>query len=239
VPDGALLHLRDTYPIETAWAPQWVGDELRQVRLGAREARLAAIRAEAEAKAAAGRGDEHDAASQQALAASYQAMHEAYRDREAVFATTMADRFEWEQATRQQRHLAIAADAELRRRHPDHRFPLCALLNPSPATQALRDELTMTVGEEINEAGQWIKDLAGQWIKDLAVVNGRFRSLNRSFKLSPAERARWSASWTKVHLLDRVSLTAFSDNPSFVVRFAMCQVIAYQLNASDCCLSSS
>jgi len=29
MPDGKLLHLRDTYPIETAWAPQWVGDELR------------------------------------------------------------------------------------------------------------------------------------------------------------------------------------------------------------------
>ena len=30
MPDGRLLHLRDTYPIETAWAPTWVGDELRQ-----------------------------------------------------------------------------------------------------------------------------------------------------------------------------------------------------------------
>ena len=37
LPDGTLLHLRDTYPIETAWAPKWVGDELRQVRLGARK----------------------------------------------------------------------------------------------------------------------------------------------------------------------------------------------------------
>ncbi|MGO9882122.1 MAG: hypothetical protein ACLPV4_03805 [Solirubrobacteraceae bacterium] len=49
VPDGTLLHLRDTYPIETAWAPQYVGDELRQVRAGAQEARLAAVRAAAEA----------------------------------------------------------------------------------------------------------------------------------------------------------------------------------------------
>jgi len=32
MPDGMLWHLRDTYPIETAWAPRWVGDELRQVR---------------------------------------------------------------------------------------------------------------------------------------------------------------------------------------------------------------
>ena len=43
--DGTLLHLRDTYPIETAWAPKWVGDELRQVRLGAQEARLTRISA--------------------------------------------------------------------------------------------------------------------------------------------------------------------------------------------------
>ena len=30
MPEGMLLHLRDTYPIETAWAPKWVDDELRQ-----------------------------------------------------------------------------------------------------------------------------------------------------------------------------------------------------------------
>src|ERR1039457_1652585 len=45
LPDGRLLHLRDTYPIETAWAPQWVGDELRQVRAAAWHARLAGLRA--------------------------------------------------------------------------------------------------------------------------------------------------------------------------------------------------
>lgn len=131
LPDGTLLHLRDTYPIETAWAPKWVGDELRQVRLGAREARLAAIRADAEAKAAVRSGDEHSAARQQILASSYQAMHDAYRERETVFVTTMADRDDWEQATRQQRHLAVAADAELRRRDPDQYFPHSAQPNPS------------------------------------------------------------------------------------------------------------
>lgn len=34
-PDGSLLHLRDSYPIETTWAPKWIGDELRQVRVSA------------------------------------------------------------------------------------------------------------------------------------------------------------------------------------------------------------
>jgi hypothetical protein len=161
LPDGTLLHLRDTYPIETAWAPKWVGDELRQVRLGSQEARLAAIRADAEAKAAVGGGDEQAASRQQILADSYRAMHDAYHERETLFATTMADRTDWEQATRQQRHLAVAADAELRRRHPDQRFPPLRSAEPEPVTQAQRDELTMTAGET-KEMGQWIKDLAAE-----------------------------------------------------------------------------
>jgi hypothetical protein len=53
---------------------------------------------------------------QHTLAASYQALEQAYRKREAVFAAVIADRTDWEQATRAQRHLAVAADAELRRR---------------------------------------------------------------------------------------------------------------------------
>ena len=56
MPDGMLAHLRDTYPLETAWAPQYVGDELRQVRAAAWDARLAAVRAAAEADAAQRRG---------------------------------------------------------------------------------------------------------------------------------------------------------------------------------------
>ena len=64
MPDGRLLHLRDTYPVETAWAPQYVGDELRQVRAAAWDARLAGLRAAAEARAAAQRGDHDHAAAQ-------------------------------------------------------------------------------------------------------------------------------------------------------------------------------
>ena len=63
--DGLLLHLRDTYPIETAWAPPWVGDELRQARAGARDAHLAALRATAEAAAARRQGENEQAARQQ------------------------------------------------------------------------------------------------------------------------------------------------------------------------------
>ena len=162
MPDGTLLHLRDTYPIETAWAPQWTGEELRQVRLGAAEARLAAIQACAEADAADQQGRPETASQQRTLAASYQAMHDAYIEREAVFAAVMADRQQWEKATRQQRQLAVAADAELRRRHSGQRFAPLRPAEPEPATQEQRDELTLTAGAEIPQFGQWIAGLAAQ-----------------------------------------------------------------------------
>jgi hypothetical protein len=99
MPDGILLHLRDTYPVETAWAPPYFGDELRQVRDAAWHARLASLRATAESRAAEQRRDHDEANRKQELAASYQALHDAYRQREAVFAQTNADRADWEHAT--------------------------------------------------------------------------------------------------------------------------------------------
>ena len=132
MPDGRLLHLRDTYPLETAWAPQYVGDELRQVRAAAWDARLAGLRAAAEARAAEQHGDHDHAAARHALAAGYQALERAYRQRETVFAQTMADRADWEHATRAQRQLAVAADAELRRRHPGQYFSPLRSAEPEP-----------------------------------------------------------------------------------------------------------
>jgi hypothetical protein len=160
MPDGRLLHLRDTYPIETAWAPQYVGDELRQVRAAAWDARLAGLRAAAEARAAGHRGDHDHAAAQHNLAAGHQALERAYRQREAVFAQTMADRADWDQATRAQRQLAVAADAELRCRHPGQHFPPLRSAEPEPASGAQHAELTLTPDQSPGETGQWIKDLA-------------------------------------------------------------------------------
>jgi len=162
MPDGTLLHLRDTYPLETAWAPQWVGDELRQVRAAARHARLAAIRAAAEAQAAQRRGQQEQASQQQELAASCQVLHDIYTERETVFAAVMADRADWDAATRAQRHQAVAADAELRRRHPARPYPPLRSAEPPRLTGGQRAELTLTTGEQIRETGQWIKDLAAQ-----------------------------------------------------------------------------
>ena len=110
--------------------------------------------------AGAGRGQHGIAARRQELGDSYQALHEAYRQRETVFAAIMADRADWDAATRAQRHLAVAADAELRRRHPGQHHPPPRSAEPQPATQAQRDELTLTADQPPGEVGQWIKNLA-------------------------------------------------------------------------------
>jgi hypothetical protein len=73
----------------------------------------------------------------------------------------MADRADWDLATRQQRHLAVAADAELRR-HADQKFPPLRSAEPPPATQAQHDELILAAGEEIREISPWIAELAAR-----------------------------------------------------------------------------
>ena len=133
--DGQLWLLRDTYAAETAWAPRHPGKELRLARLGAFDAGLGAIRADAEADAARKDGDHDRAARHEHLAASYRSLRDFYQQREQTFAQAMADRQEWEQATAHSRHLAIAADAELRRRHPDRTIePLRSVEPALPAT---------------------------------------------------------------------------------------------------------
>jgi len=133
---------------------------LRQVRAAAWDARLAGLRAAADARAAAQHGDHDHAAAKHRLAASYQALEQAYRQRETVFATVMADRADWEGATRVQRHLAIAADAELRRRHPGQYFSPLRSAEPEPATQSQPDELTLTPDQPPGEIHQWITNPA-------------------------------------------------------------------------------
>jgi hypothetical protein len=65
-------------------------------------------------------------------------------------------------AIRHQRQMAVAADAEIRRRHPARNYPPLRSAEPPPLTQAQRAELTLTTEEQIPEPGQWIKDLAAQ-----------------------------------------------------------------------------
>jgi hypothetical protein len=67
----------------------------------------------------------------------------------------MADRQEWEHATEQSRRLAIAADAELRRRHLGQQIEPLRSAERVPATDTERDG-------KLSETGAWIRDLVAQ-----------------------------------------------------------------------------
>ena len=162
MPDGWLWLIRDSYAAETAWAPRHVGKELRLSRLGAFDAGLGAIRADAEADAARKAGDHTRAGRHETLAASYRALRDLYQQREHTLAQAMADRREWEHATEQSRHLAIAADSELRRRHPDRKIEPLSSAEQGPASDSERERLPPAIEGELSEAGTRIRDLAAQ-----------------------------------------------------------------------------
>jgi hypothetical protein len=162
LPEGRLWLLRDTYAAETYWAPQHVGRELRLVRLGAQNAELDAIRSTTEADAARKQGDLDRAGRHEFWAASYQAMRDRYQAHDHTFAQAMADRADWERATQQACHLAIAADAELRRRHPSQPIEPLRSAEPEPVSDTDHEELHLAPDERIGPMAQWVSDLAAQ-----------------------------------------------------------------------------
>ena len=144
--DGRLWLLRDTYAAETAWAPRHVGKELRLARLGAANADLSAIRAAAEADAARKTGDHDRARRHETLAASYQAMRDHYRQQETHLRPDHERPTRLGTRHRHSRRLAIAADAELRRRHPDQKIKPLHSAEPAPVSDTDRDQLTLAPG---------------------------------------------------------------------------------------------
>ena len=149
-------------PPQTAWAPRHVGKELRLSRLGAFDAALGALRADAEAHAARKTGDHDRAARHEHLAASYRALRDHYQQQEQVLAQAMADRQEWEQATAGPRRLAIAADAELRRRHPHQKIEPLRSGEPAAVSDTGREQLSPGPDEKLTERVTRIRDLAAQ-----------------------------------------------------------------------------
>ena len=156
--DGQLLNRRNTYEAETAWAPRWVGDELRQVRTGADDAETKAVVYAAQAEAAR-KQDKLDAAQlHEDMARSHQAMAGRYRGFEAAFAKTMEARQEWERTTEQQRHLALAANSEYLRRHPDTDLPPLKSAEPPRPSEEERAQLHAPEAE--HEPPSWLADMA-------------------------------------------------------------------------------
>ncbi len=157
-PDGRLLAMRSTYERETAWAPRYVGDELRQVRHGAAEADRTAVLADAEAAAARARGDAEVADRHEAHAASARAMEATYRDYEAKFAETMDARAAWEQNTEGSRHLAVAAHSEYMRRNPDAQLP--PMKSAEPPKPAEEEKAALIPGRAEHQTPEWVTELA-------------------------------------------------------------------------------
>jgi TrwC relaxase/AAA domain len=162
LPDGTLHLMRESYRTETAWAPRYVTAALRQVRMGADDAELQAVRRDALARANRDRGQQDAAAANAALAASYRAMADTYRSRQMILDATERDRREWEAITEQPRRLAISADNELRRRHAGQHLEPLRSAEPPPVTEAERSELALAPDKQLSEKGEWINDLAAQ-----------------------------------------------------------------------------
>ena len=197
MPDGRLWLVRDSYAAQTAWAPRHVGKELRLSRLGAFDAALGVIRADAEADAARKTGDHDRAARHEHLAASYRAMRDHYQQQEQGFAQAMTDRQEWEQATAGSRRLAIAADTELRRRHPYRKIEPLRSAEPAPASGAERQHPDLTPQQRSGETAR-MSDLTVQRQAFRAAMNehrqpvpGEDATRANLGEASPASRTPW------------------------------------------------
>jgi len=165
---GSLLMMRDSYEVETAWAPRFVSPQLRSMRTAARETELTRARAAAEARAAEAKGDQARAEQQRHLAASSVTLRGWYEQRAADLEQAEADYREWEHATEGARALAVAADAELRRRDPGLRPDPLRSAEPAPVSDAERAEL-----ERVPERGR--EHEAPGWVRQMAQARPVFR----------------------------------------------------------------
>ena len=168
-----------------AWAPRHTGKELLLSRLAAFDADLAAIRTAAQADAARKAGHQDRAARHHHLAASYRSLRDFYQQREQTFAQAMAGRQEWEQVTARSRQLAIAADAELRRRHPDHTIEPLRSAEPAPVSDAERQHLDQIPRRRNGQTAR---------IRDLEIQQQTFRTaMNEHHRPTPSKDGAWGS----------------------------------------------
>jgi hypothetical protein len=84
-----------------------------------------------------------------------------YCEHGAELEKTMATRREWEHSTERARRLALAADAEFRRRHPGQQLEPLRSAEPR-VTEDDRGQLALTPGAETHETPEWITQLAAE-----------------------------------------------------------------------------
>jgi hypothetical protein len=104
-------------------------------------------------------------------------MRDHYQQQQQALAEAMADRREWEQVTAHSRHLAIAADAELRRRHPDQKIEPLRSAEPVLLSDTEREQGRPAPGQEISQVQQELF---------------RVKLQNRQALKAPTEDPSWS-----------------------------------------------
>jgi hypothetical protein len=128
--DGQLWAWRSAFAREMAWAPPHKGDDLAAVRAEIRRAEIEADRARRDAQAAP---DDQARQRLEDRAVVRGRWLDMTRDLAAGLAEVQAGYDSWEAVTAPTRDRALAADAELRRRHPDQPIePLRAQPRPAP-----------------------------------------------------------------------------------------------------------
>jgi hypothetical protein len=155
-PDHRLHLIRDTYQAETQWAPQYPGERLRALRGAIIDTAATVARSTAEADAASSRGRDALADKHAQLADSARQARQWYRQQAAIDEITLDDYRAWARVTAGSKHLAVLADSELRRRHPDIELeslrsaepePADAILPPMPATEVEAVALAAQAGQ--------------------------------------------------------------------------------------------
>jgi DNA replication protein DnaC len=161
LPDGLLVSRQAMYETQTAWSPRFVREELGQVRASAQDRELDAIRHDAEAEVARQRGDQDKAGQHELLAGSSRSAAMFYRSHEAELAQGDEDYREWESLTEASRHMAVAADSELRRRAPGRELPPLKSAEPDAVSDEERAELDrLPEPVEEYEAPGWLAEMA-------------------------------------------------------------------------------
>jgi hypothetical protein len=139
--DSQLRLRRGAYEREAAWAPPYVAEDLRLARLQARTAYESLIREQHESRAAV---DPETAARHEQLAVAWRDMQATAIRVAGALAWADETRQQWQQLTEPTRQVALAADQELRRRHPE---------------QATKQHASAVVPEPV---GDRVQDLAGE-----------------------------------------------------------------------------
>jgi hypothetical protein len=114
--------------------------------------------------------DNHDrAARHEHLAVSYRALRDHYQQREQDLTQDTTARQEWEHATERSKRLAMAADAELRRRHAGWKTEPLRSAVPASASDTGCDPLHPAADDKLTET-------AAALIHDLAMQREEFRA---------------------------------------------------------------